>query len=82
MFSLNEKKIIPSKKCAKILKKYFLVKLKHFIKNWMNKYRYDIEKNKILNKWCSDSINIIKSKNNIYEEIKEDLNECLLLLNI
>jgi len=82
MFSLNEKKIIPSKKCAKILKKYFLIKLKNFIKNWMNKYRNDIEKNQILVKWCYDSINIIKSKNNIYEEIKEDLNECLLLLNI
>ena len=82
MFSLNEKKIIPSKKCAKILKKYFLIKLKKFVKDWMNKYKNNLEKKQILLKWFSDAINVMKSKNNIYEEIKEDLNECLSLFNI
>ena len=82
MFSLNDKKIIPSKKCSKILKKYFLPKLKNFIKEKANKYRNNYEKNEMLLKWCSDAVNFIKTKNNIYEDIKDDLNDCLLLLNI
>ena len=82
MFSLNDKKIIPSKKCSKILKKYFLPKFKNFIKEKVNKYRYNFEKNEMLLKWCSDAVNFIKTKNNIYEDIKEDLNDCLLILNI
>ena len=82
MFSLNEKKIIPSKKCIKILKKYFLTKFKNFIKERINKYRNNYEKNELLLKWCSNAINFIKTKNNIYEEIKDDLNDCLFLLNI
>ena len=81
MFLLNEKKIIPSKKCAKILGKYFLSKLKNFIKDWIKKYNNNVEKKQILLKWCSDTINIIKSKNNIYQEIKEDLNKCLSALD-
>ena len=82
MFSLNEKKIIPSKKCSKILKKYFIEKLKTFIKDSMKKNRNQFDKKQIIIKWCSDSINYIKTKNNIYEEIKNDLNNCLLLLDI
>ena len=82
MFSLNEKKMVPSKKCSKILKKYFFNKYKKMIKDWTNKYKNNLEKNQILLKWCSDAINFFKTKNNIYEEIKEYLNECLLLLNI
>ena len=77
-----KKKIIPSKKCIKILKKYFLTKFKNFIKERINKYRNNYEKNESLLKWCSDAINFIKTKNNIYEEIQDDLNDCLFLLNI
>ena len=82
MFSLNEKKIIPSKKCSKILKKYFIEKLKTFIKDSTKKNRNKFDKKQIIIKCCSDAINYIKTKNNIYEEIKNDLNNCLLLLDI
>ena len=81
MFTLNERKIIPSKKCSKILKKYFFDKLKIFIKDWNKKYGYNIEKNQIVSNWITDGINYIKTKNNIYEGIKEDLNDCLLYLD-
>ena len=80
MFTLNENKFVPSKKCSKILKKDFLIKLKKFIKDWNNKYMNNYEKKQILVKWCLDGINFIKAKTNIYEDIKEDLNECFLYL--
>ena len=82
MFSLNEKKIIPSKKCSKILKKYFLEKFKNFIRDSIKKNKNKFDQKQIIIKWCSDAINYIKTKNNIYEEIKNDLNNCLLLLDI
>ena len=82
LFTLNEKRILPSKKCAKIIKKFFLDKMKSFIKDCLKRNRGDIEKNQILAKWCLDSINYIKTKHNIYEELKDDLNNCLLLIDI
>ena len=82
MFSLNEKKIIPSKKCSKILKKYFLEKFKNFIRDSIKKNKNKFDQKQIIINWCSDAINYIKTKNNIYEEIKNDLNNCLLLLDI
>ena len=82
LFSLNDNRILPSKKCAKILKKFFLEKMKNFIKDSLKKNRDNIEKNQILAKWCINSINYFKTKNNIYEEIKDNLNNCLLLINI
>ena len=82
LFTLNDKKILPSKKCAKILKKFFLDKMKSFIKEFLRKNRDDISRNQILAKWCLDIINFFKTKNNIYEEIKEDINDCLSLIDI
>ena len=82
LFSLNDKRILQSKKCAKILKKFFLEKMKKFIKDCLRKNRDNIEKNQILAKWCVDAINYFKTKNNIYEEIKDNLNNCLLLIDI
>ena len=81
MFNLNEKKIIPSKKCAKILKKYFLEKIKDFAKDWIRKYRNNYEKNQTMMKWLLDAINYIKIKNNIYEDIKDDLDDILFLFD-
>ena len=82
LFILNDKRILPSKKCAKILKKFFLDKMKTFIKDWLRRNRNNIEKSQIIAKWCFDIINFIKSKQNIYEEIKDDLNDCLSLIDI
>ena len=82
LFTLNDKRILPSKKCAKILKKFFLDKFKSFIKDCLRKNRGDINKNQILAKWCLNLNNFFKIKNNIYEEIKDDMNECLLLIEI
>ena len=82
LFSLNDKRILPSKKCAKILKKYFFDKMKNFIKDYLRRNRDDIEKKEILAKWCVDAVNYFKTKNNIYEELKDSLNSCLLLIDI
>jgi hypothetical protein len=82
LFILNDKKILPSKKCAKILKKFFIDKMKSFIKEFLRKNRDDISRNEILAKWCLDIINFFKTKNNIYEEIKEDINDCLSFIDI
>ena len=82
LFTLNDKRFLPSKKCGKILKKFFFDKMKSFIKECLRKNRDDIEKNQVLAKWCIDAINYFKTKNNIYAEIKDNLNDCLLLINI
>ena len=79
LFNLNDKRILPSKKCAKIIKKYFLDKIKNFIKDYLRRNRDDIEKKEILAKWCVDAINYFKTKNNIYEELKDNLNFLLLI---
>ena len=82
LFTLNDKRFLPSKKYGKILKKFFFDKMKSFIKECLRKNRDDIEKNQVLAKWCIDAINYFKTKNNIYVEIKENLNDCLLMVNI
>ena len=81
IFALKEKKIIPSKKCLKILKNDFIEKLRIFINNWIRKNKNNYEKCKELSNWLSNSINYFKTKNSVYEEIKNDLDECLLLIN-
>ena len=81
IFALKEKKIIPSKKCLKILKNDFIEKLRIFINNWIIKNKNNYEKCKELSNWLSNSINYFKTKNSVYEEIKNDMNECLLIIN-
>ena len=82
LFTLNDKRILPSKKCAKILKKYFFNRMKYFIKDYLRKNNNNLENNEIISKWCVDIINYFKTKNNIYEEIKDDITECLSLIDI
>ena len=82
LFTLNEKRILPSKKCAKILKKYYFGKLKNFIKETLRRNKGEILKNQILAKWCLNINNYFKIKNNIYKEVKKLLEECLLLMDI
>ena len=82
LFTLNDKRILPSKKCAKILKKYFFNRMKYFIKDYLRKNKNNLENNEIISKWCVDIINYFKTKNNIYEEIKDDITECLSLIDI
>ena len=80
IFALKENKILPSKKCSKIIKNYFLEKLKNFIKNWIKKNKTNYDKNKDLIIWCTDAINYFKTKNSLYDDIKNNLNDCLSLL--
>ena len=84
IFELKENKIIPSKKCTKIIKNDFIEKLNFFIKNFMkkNKNNYNCDKNKDIIIWYSNIINYFKTKKNLYEDIKNSLNDCLILLNI
>jgi len=80
LFELKEKKIIPSKKCTKIIKNDFIDKLNIFIKNWLKKNKNNYSKNQDLINWCLNAINYFKTKKNLYEDIKKDLNDCLTLL--
>ena len=80
LVNLNDKKIMPSKKCCKMLQKYFFDKFKYDIKkNIRNNKNYEEINNK--SKLLEEIINIVKTKSNIYDGVKREFDECSHIIN-